>query len=257
MYVWDETVAKRGSCETASFISHYLENYVKAKVRSVIIFSDNCPGQNKNLNVVLGYLRLIHKNKSENICHYFLVPGHSMMGCDRDFGHIKIKIMHCEVFTKDHYIHFIKNTRQRNQFQVVRVSRDMIKDFNVLLQNVTKRQLLNSKFKDGKIFEFSSELRTGFKIHPLYKTSIPTFVQLQKGKRTRYNQDTFNLSSVVLPTKYPASILLSESKQKDLRDLLPYVPMPYKSVLEQAIIGNGLEVAEIEDPDEDDIIDFD
>jgi len=34
-----------------------------------------------------------------------------MMGCDRDFGHIKLKIMHCEVFSKEHYILFIKNTR--------------------------------------------------------------------------------------------------------------------------------------------------
>lgn len=257
MYVWDETVAKRGSCEIASFILHYFENYVDVDVKSVIVFSDNCPGQNKNLNVVLGYLRLIHNNKFETIRHYFLVPGHSMMGCDRDFGHIKIKTMHCEVFTKDHYIHFIKNTRKRNQFQVVRVTRDMIKDFNVLLESVSKKQLLNSKFKDGKIFEFSSDLRTGFKIQPFYNTDAPKFVQLQKGKSSRYNQDIFDLSATYLPTKYPAPIKLTEAKQKDLKDLLPYVPMPYKSVLEQAIRSDGIEVSEIENAHEDDIIDFD
>jgi hypothetical protein len=115
MYIWGEITGKRGSCEIASFISHYLENFVDEKVKSVIIFSDNCAGQNKNLNVVLSYFILIHKGRFETICHVFLMPGHSMMGCDRDFSHIKLKIMHCEMFSKEHYIHFIESTRQRNK----------------------------------------------------------------------------------------------------------------------------------------------
>ena len=257
MYIWDEITGKRGSCEIASFISHYLENFVDEKVKSVIIFSDNCAGQNKNLNVVLSYIIFIHKGRFETIRHVFLMPGHSMMGCDRDFGHIKLKIMHCEVFSKEHYIHFIKNTRQRNKFRVIAVTREMIKDFSILLKMITKRQMLGSKFKDGKIFEISNNFKIGFQIYTVYNTSLPTSVQLQKGKSTQYNERKFNLSSVELPAKYLRPLQLTAEKQRDLQDLLNFVPMPYKAALQQAIRDVG-EVVSIDEPDtDDDNVDFD
>jgi hypothetical protein len=68
MYIWDEIIGKHGSCEIASFISHYLQNFVDEKVKSLIIFNDNCAGRNKNLNVVLSYFILIHKGWFETMC---------------------------------------------------------------------------------------------------------------------------------------------------------------------------------------------
>ena len=41
MYVWDETIGKRGSCEIASVISHYLVTFVSGNIKSVVIFSNN------------------------------------------------------------------------------------------------------------------------------------------------------------------------------------------------------------------------
>lgn len=58
-YVWNETQVKRGSSEIISCLLHYVANIVSDSIRKFMIFSDNCSGQNKNLNVVLLYLRLI------------------------------------------------------------------------------------------------------------------------------------------------------------------------------------------------------
>ena len=50
-------------------------------------------------------------------------------------------------------------------------TRGMIKDFSLLLKMITKRQMLGSKFKDGKIFEISNNFKIGFQIYTVYKRS--------------------------------------------------------------------------------------
>lgn len=91
-YVWNESRGKRGSNEVARCLRHYLDNYVGEQVKNVVIFSDNCGGQNKNTNIVLSYLRLIHSGRFNHIEHYFLVSGHSYLPCDRDFGYLEGKL---------------------------------------------------------------------------------------------------------------------------------------------------------------------
>jgi hypothetical protein len=91
----------------------------------------------------------------------------------------------------------------------------------------------------------------GFQIYTVYNTSLLTRVQLHKGNSTQYNERKFNLSSVELPAKYLQPLQLTEEKQRDVQDLLNFVPMPYKAALEQAIRDAG-EVVFIDEPDKND-----
>ena len=90
-YLWNETQAKRGSIEISNCLQHYLLNYVDTNVKYLKIFSDNCGGQNKNINVALTCLKQIHTDRFSKIEHFFMEPGHSYLPCDRDFGHIEKK----------------------------------------------------------------------------------------------------------------------------------------------------------------------
>ena len=91
----------------------------------------------------------------------------------------------------------------------------------------------------------------------VFKSTLSTSVQLQKGKSMQYNERKFNLSSVELPAKYLCPLQLTAEKQHDLQDLLNFVPMPYKAALQQAIRDVG-EVVPIDEPDtDDDNVDFD
>ena len=48
-YVWDQTVAGRGSNEVASCLKKYLNDHVKGTaIEEVTFICDNCPSQNKN-----------------------------------------------------------------------------------------------------------------------------------------------------------------------------------------------------------------
>lgn len=73
MYIWDETEAKKGSCEIASCLLHYVQNNVPATVTCLVIFSDNCYGQNKSINIVMTLVRFIHSNRFTSIQQNFMV----------------------------------------------------------------------------------------------------------------------------------------------------------------------------------------
>ena len=53
MYLWDESIDKRGSVEICNCLMHYIDSNILPGVKTLHIFSDNCSGQNKNLNMVL------------------------------------------------------------------------------------------------------------------------------------------------------------------------------------------------------------
>ena len=67
MYLWNETQGRRGSAEISSCLRHYLTHTLNVNVKILKLFSDNCPGQNKNINLVLTSLRYIHDGRFNKI----------------------------------------------------------------------------------------------------------------------------------------------------------------------------------------------
>lgn len=77
LYVWNEATAKRGSSEIGSCLIHHINNFIPDIANKLIIFSDNCGGQNKNINLCLLMLRFIQSGRFHTIKNYYLLPGHS------------------------------------------------------------------------------------------------------------------------------------------------------------------------------------
>ena len=268
MYVWNEAAAKRGSAEICSCLVHYVTNFIPPTVNKLIIFSDNCAGQNKNMNVCLQLLRLIHSERFELIKHYFLLPGHSFMPCDRDFGNLETFFKGREIYTTDHYIELMREARRQNPFTVVEMSSVDFVDLLPLQSLVTKTQISKSRFKEGRLYVYKADYKMGMKIYHNYfeddDFDCGTLVKLQKGKRMTYNPATFDLSTVHLPAKYPNGVALRQDKLADLNHLLRFIPLSYKSWYQDLFANQGLlavdEEAEADpdDPDlaEDDILDY-
>lgn len=51
MYVWDETVASRGTQEIGTCLIHYITNILPPSITKTIAYSVSCGGQNKNKNI--------------------------------------------------------------------------------------------------------------------------------------------------------------------------------------------------------------
>lgn len=90
-YMWDESIAKRGSIEIASCIYNILIN-MPPEVKSVILYSDTCGGQNKNSNMIAMFMYLLKMHPTiETIDHKFLIAGHTHLECDSDHTLIEKK----------------------------------------------------------------------------------------------------------------------------------------------------------------------
>lgn len=87
-FTWTEDIANRGSNEIASCLLRFckLLKEENAEIEHLIIWSDQCGGQNKNFSVLSLYEYLILNNVFKIIDHKFPEVGHSYLESDRDFG---------------------------------------------------------------------------------------------------------------------------------------------------------------------------
>lgn len=71
-FVWDETVAKRGSEEIASCLFKYLKEY-ESGTEEIIFYSDCCPGQTRNIHINSMFLTLVnhfHEQDRSLVIHH-------------------------------------------------------------------------------------------------------------------------------------------------------------------------------------------
>ena len=57
--------------------------------QKLVVWSDNCIGQNKNRIILFLFIYLVANGFFEEIEHKFLLSGHSYLPCDRDFAQIE------------------------------------------------------------------------------------------------------------------------------------------------------------------------
>lgn len=162
MYVWTEDTAKRGSEEIGSIVlKHINENTTEAE--HLILFTDNCGGQNKNWNMMALWRQLIIDNKYKSVEHRFLLPGHTHLPCDRDFAFVeKRKRFVKEVYCPTQWVEVIKKSKIKNPFIVTKLITDDFKVLSTLKKNINHHKNVtddfeNFKFKDIRIFRFEKE----------------------------------------------------------------------------------------------------
>ena len=81
-YLWTEVDGQKGSDEIGTCLLKYLQA-LPTTVSKVDLFSDNCGGQNKNIQIVAICLYAVNTiDHLQEIQHTFLETGHTQMECD-------------------------------------------------------------------------------------------------------------------------------------------------------------------------------
>ena len=149
MLLWPETVAGRGSDEIASCLLKYLNaTEFNVDAKKMIIYSDNCCGQNKNYTIMSLWLYLICVGKFDEITHIFPIAGHTMLPCDRDFGQIEqVLRKHEHIYTPEEYGNLIATARRANPFHVVHMENKDFVNFNALTACTTNKKITVTREK--------------------------------------------------------------------------------------------------------------
>lgn len=214
MVMWHEAEASRGSQEIGSCLLKYVTQ-LPPTVKYLIAFSDNCGGQNKNQYITRFWMYTVQNTHIETVEHKFLVPGHTFMECDEDFGLIeKTKKSLQYVFVPDDWIHAVAKTHKK--FQVVRMTTD---DFFSVEQ-------MNDSLKDAvtgisKFQWLRFEKRDPFTVY--YKCSLDDTKAFQSYDMRNPKVGRPNNAFTLRPL-YDSPVKILTAKYKDLQSLLEFLP---------------------------------
>lgn len=236
-YVWDESKSKRGANEIGSNIFHYLIN-LPSEITHVILYSDYCPGQNKNsIFLAMCIFALYHSNSIQVLEHKFLVPGHTRMECDSDHAQIEKKKKHFDspIYHPHDWAQLIRMTGNKRPFKVIEMEREDFKDFGNVYKSKTlmmkKRNENGDKVVWRSIKWFKFEKKDPYKVY--YKNTLAVdenfhVINMAKPVSRRATENT-TLENLIIPLCNENPPNISVEKKKDLLSLLKYIPSVYHS----------------------------
>lgn len=91
-YFWNESISSLGFQEISSCLKKHFENFVPKDAEKIILYSDACGGQNRNMRTTLMIKKMLSSwpyDQLESIKQRFFVSRHSYNSCDRCFGIIE------------------------------------------------------------------------------------------------------------------------------------------------------------------------
>ena len=140
--MWHEGTAGRGYMKIGLCLLRHGRS-MSTSITHLILYSDLCEGQNRKV-YLLSLCLYLHIIRNPNlpfdvINHKFMVPGHSYLPNDRDFGFIEqVKRRHQQIYTTQEWYDLVSNACHTNPFSVVvMTSADFvaIKELNKMIVN--------------------------------------------------------------------------------------------------------------------------
>ena len=221
-YTYYEGQANKGPNEVCTFILDYISKKISAEIKELHIFSDGCPGQNRNNTMVRFLMTLASTKRFKKIFHYFPVRGHSFLPCDRDFGTVKRLVRKSDrVYLPNEYENMIIACRKNNPFTLTTIRHNDIFDFNNWWPNFYKKTCksveekgVNFTVSQFRQFTYDSE-------SPGYVTTF-NFI----GGCASY---TFKLMKPNVEPQFPTEkahqepVPIKEAKITDIKKILQYI----------------------------------
>ncbi|XP_054270345.1 uncharacterized protein LOC128991468 [Macrosteles quadrilineatus] len=235
-YTWVEGEAGRGAQEVSSAIIKHVQNKLPAGTESLILWSDSCGGQNRNIKVVLMLKALLHDHPTlKTITHRFPMPGHSFLPNDNDFGKIENALKYQQhVYCPDDYFTIMEKCKKQNPLTVVRMRSEDFKSSYSLEEAVTNRKKtvekedvswLNTREillkKEKPMSIFMSRKFDG----PHEELDITKAQKKTKGRPSKDEPRSLRLADLQL--LWPNGKPVAEAKLKDLKSMLHLLPKNY------------------------------
>lgn len=227
MCLWEESLTGRGGNEVSSCLLKALLQEDFPKKKKLIIWSDNCIGQNKNKIMLLLLIYLVAMGVYEQVEQKFLVSGHSYLPCDRDFAQIEKRKRVTKAFTPDNIKDMIKNACHKNPFKAFTMHSEDFKD----IQKLADEMLNTTKLKISQVswIMVNKENPKMVKIRKSF-SELEAWTECNVFKQGKRIQDILgNLPLLECKNR------ISAEKIKNFEDMLDYIPLKYLSYWETLI----------------------
>lgn len=226
MFTYHEGVANKGANEVCTLLYHYINNSVDPQVKTLYVFSDACPGQNRNHTLVRLFLSLTITRRFNEVHVFFPIRGHSFLPCDRNFGVIKRVIKrHDRIYTPDQYNTMISTAKTKQPaFVVQSVSTEQILNFKDWWPTFSKKNCVSVQTKQP--FKISTYRQLTFTAAKRGYVTAHTFID---GAQC----EVFKLykggdADPPVEKAYNGRVPIKKKKLEDVAKVIHYVPENYR-----------------------------
>lgn len=226
-YAYSEFDGHKGPNEVCTFLFDYFKKYVEDGVTTLLLFADNCGGQNKNHTLLRFVMALVELNWFEEVTINFPIRGHSYMPCDRDFGLIKRKMKPKErIYTLEQYESIIKSSSKvPDKFRLEKVEAKNIIDFKGWWGDFYKKQCVSKKSSVPKEkFLISKYCYFNVNKTACGEVTCKTFINGTAEQKFVLRKNP--KSQMLLPDKkaYKNKLPILSSKMEDIKKIMQYIP---------------------------------
>jgi hypothetical protein len=262
-FMWDETVAGRGSCEIGSCILSFLLTCSRNGAREVTLYSDNCGGQNRNRFIVCMYVYALMKTELQIIRHVFLEKGHTQNENDSIHATIESAKKHSGfIYVPSQYYTLARSARKtKDQYVVKEMDRCDFYDFKHMAKSLKNFEVdeRNETLKWGKIRQIMIDQDALCKLHYKYEHSADGYYRLdmlrrntnRTSRKVAEEPEKFQVDQLQVLRRTP--IRLSKAKYTDLISLCSQhlIPSTYHQFYEGLPHTDKDDVTQADDiPDE-------
>lgn len=246
MYFWNESIASRGAQEVSSCLIKHTKNHVPVNTVQIILYSDSCLGQNKNIKTTLMMKKILDSwpnRELKSIEQRFFVSGHSYNSCDRCFGTIEKQKRRTEIiFTPQHWINIIKQAKKNEpKFTVTEMKREDFFSCEQMEAVITNRKKSIDKekvswLKAQKIINNRSK-PFDLTIEPYSTSPVPIRVSLRKRDKAGKSRASYSKQDFI--PLYSSRLPIPPKKHADLMQLLQYIPQKFHEFYLDLKCGDG------------------
>lgn len=245
-FFWHEGQGNRGAIEIGTCILKYLEE--KANTRNddnleIVLYSDNCCGQQKNKFIMGMYLYAVQKFKIKSITHKFLIRGHTQNEGDNVHSVIEKSIKRAlksgPIYIPTDYVRLIRSAKKTgNPYKVTELSYEDFVDLKKLSEQIGSNFNKTSNNEQIK----TSELKV-FKVQKTDPGIIfvkTTYEQKDYGQinvnNTRRRQES--ISTIKCVPAYKKKMEISAIKKAHIKSLISAksIPTLYKPIYDSMFV---------------------
>ncbi|KAK3092227.1 hypothetical protein FSP39_000013 [Pinctada imbricata] len=215
-YLWNESEAKRGSCEIATCLYKYMKD--AGELNEMILYSDSCTGQQRNLPFSIMCLYCVMHYPINKITHNYFERGHSQMEGDSVHATIENYTKKLEIYSPDDWKTAIESSKQKSpKYDVIEVKNSCIIDFKECASSVVsnrRKDITGDCVQWNKVHSFQYRKEDPENIYFKYQYSDEYRVMNIKSRRR-----VVSLQNYELKTLYQTKVPISASKYADLMSL--------------------------------------
>lgn len=225
-YTWLEGVAGRGAQEVGSVLKKHLKG-LPPSVTEVKCWSDSCGGQNRNIKIVLILKSCLEETENlKKITLNYLIPGHTYLPNDKDFGDIECALKHQQrLYNQADYEQVMRKARKKNPLVVKSMLKEEFFGTCQIEKNITNRKKDVRKNKINWLETRSIQLHKD-KPHSIFmsKNFNKDYVEVDIEKKSRGFKRPNFFYSPKLVSLWPDGKPISVEKLNDIQSYLQLIP---------------------------------